>query len=95
MGVNFYGWELSAARPPEAVLGSRYRELLQLDNARLQWDAAAAEHMLSYRDNGDARQLCYPSLKSLHQRLAAVKDSDAGISIWELGQGLEYFFDLL
>ena len=93
--MNFYGWEYAAKRSPEAILGRRFRELLQLDTADLRWVAEPAEHVLTYRNQGKEVHVLYPTLKSVHERLQAAAASETGISIWELGQGLEYFFDLL
>ena len=49
-----------------------------------------------YQDeNGKSHSIYYPTLLFLKERIELAKKLHCGISIWELGQGLDYFMDLL
>ncbi len=73
--------------------GNEFLELLgQLpSDTELTWLPKVKEHKLEV----GKMSVFYPSLKSLRERLDIAEEMGAGVAIWEMGQGLDYFYDLL
>lgn len=62
----------------------------------MQWEKNIGEHFFLYSDeNNEKHAVFYPSLMSISMRLEEAHLWGTGLSIWEIGQGLDYFFDIL
>jgi len=97
IGLNFYGYRFDGTpQGVEAVIGTQIVELLKKegDQWEWQWDKDSMEHVLVNKDDA-SKKIYYPTLMSVAMRIEMVSIYKFGISIWELGQGMEYFTDLL
>ncbi|KAK2995529.1 hypothetical protein RJ640_003957 [Escallonia rubra] len=78
------------------IVGREYLSLLEQHRPLFQWEKNSAEHFFLYSDDQNVKHVIfYPSLMSIAARLDEASLWGAGISIWEIGQGLDYFFDIL
>lgn len=78
------------------IVGREYLSLLEQHKPELQWEKNSEEHFFLYIDSKDVKHVVFfPTLMSIATRLQEALSWNAGISIWEIGQGLEYFFDVL
>jgi len=97
-GLNFYGNHYSS-QAPAPILGHEFLKLLQdglyESEVDIDWESEVGEHRFEFRASGDSHTLYYPTLKSIQVRLESAEAAGTGISIWELGQGLDSFYDLL
>lgn len=95
MGINFYGFDYSA-EGGKPIVGREYVQLLrEAKSAKFKWDPQSQEHFAEVKQGGRKHTVFYPSLHSVEARLLLAKEMDVGVAIWEIGQGLDYFYDLL
>jgi len=92
MGMPFFGYSYQSGQRPSAVLGPQFIKLLEAQKPELTYDATSVEHSFTL-SNGI--QIQYPTLYSVSRRLQLAEELGIGVAIWEIGQGLDYFYDLL
>jgi len=99
LGLNLFGYDFSrtSGRP---IFGKEYIKILKGTKPPLQWDPQSHEHGFQYQafdpsGSKDDHVVWYPSLQSIQDRIDLARRFGCGLSVWELGQGLDYFYDLL
>ncbi|KAM7539923.1 hypothetical protein Aperf_G00000041315 [Anoplocephala perfoliata] len=94
-GVNFYGYDyIPAKRDGRAVVGHDVVDIARKYSPEFVWHDDAAEHSLEYTDGENVKHsLFFPSVYSLARRIAMVEELGVGLSIWEIGQGFDSFFE--
>lgn len=100
IGVNFYGVDFVQGGSREGgtvdrhVVGHEYVSLLKEYKPEIVWLREMGEHAFGYSRGKEQHVVFYPSRRSIAQRVTLADNLGCGgIAIWELGQGLNYFFD--
>ncbi|KAI7815376.1 chitinase-domain containing protein [Rhyzopertha dominica] len=93
-GLNFYG---NAYTPTGGgpIIGSEYINKLKLLKGKLNYDPNSVENFFEIKMSNGKQVVFYPTLFSVYKRILLAQEMETGLSIWELGQGLDYFYDLL
>ncbi|CAB3410154.1 unnamed protein product [Caenorhabditis bovis] len=92
LGINWYGYEYTE-KHMKPIIGDQFISALKEKPILFyNFDEEAMEHRLYTKDK---EVIYYPSLSSLELRINLAHRSDAGIAIWDYGQGLPYFSNLL
>ena len=108
IGLNFYGYDYRigadgrGTTAGEAVLGRQLVDVLKSQEhkvlPRTAWlPSPIAEHTVNYTNAADGAMhaVFYPSPASIKARLDVAVMYGTGVAIWEAGQGLACFWDLL
>ncbi len=93
LGLNLYGYLFGGNGGAEPVLGSRVLEILGQDKGAFSvFEQASSEHWFKTQ----LGPVYYPTLHSIDTRLKIAKEWGLpGVGFWELGQGVDSFYDLI
>ncbi|KAK3914325.1 Chitinase domain-containing protein 1 [Frankliniella fusca] len=94
VGLNFYGYHFTSGGP-EAILGNQFIDLTKSIKGKMKLDKQADENFVEIKTKSAKHTIYYPTLYSIKQRIRLAEELGVGIAIWELGQGLDYFYELL
>eukprot|EP01098_Paradermamoeba_levis_P006232 TRINITY_DN2590_c0_g1_i1.p1 TRINITY_DN2590_c0_g1~~TRINITY_DN2590_c0_g1_i1.p1 ORF type:complete len:392 (-),score=105.47 TRINITY_DN2590_c0_g1_i1:83-1258(-) len=95
LGVNFYGMKYQHGAG-NAIVAHEFLSLIseKPKEVRVEYMAQADEHIFKFPKKKGDLQVFYPTLKSIFKRLEMFQMLGVGVSVWELGQGLDYWMDL-
>lgn len=102
VGLPFYGYkftpvekgksEKGKTHTSEAVTGNDYLDMINDYKPKLEWQEKYREHSFTLNHSVE---VYYPTQTMLQLRLEAAQRLGVGVGIWELGQGVDLFYELL
>ena len=94
LGIPFYG-----RSGEKAFVSSELVEILDTSKPSVIWDPHPAEHYFEHQHlpqlSSHSQRLYFPTIEFLKLRLILAESYNVGVSIWEIGQGLESFLNIL
>ena len=82
-------------RDYDAIIGDQLISILKRFTVSIEYHEKSQDHYIQYKDEkGKSHFISYPTLSFLQSRIDLAKKLNTGLSLWEIGQGLDYFYDL-
>ncbi|CCG84162.1 protein of unknown function [Taphrina deformans PYCC 5710] len=95
LGLNFYGYTFTSDGVINTITATEYKGLLEFSQVSIpltvEWHERVGEHGL----DGKLWTIWYPTVLSLLHRVDLAAEYGIGLSIWEAGQGLDHFWDIV
>ena len=90
LGVPMYGY-----RDYDVLTGEGLVRLLKRFTVAIEYHENSQDHFIMYKDEKEKSHfVTYPSLLFLQARIELAQKLNSGLSLWDIGQGLDYFYDL-
>lgn len=95
VGFNMYGY-LYDSNGYKAIINKDYLPFLakNINDLEIRWQKDAEEYSFTLDNEVNQTVVVYPTLESIKKRVDLVKSFGTGIAIWDIGQGLDYFYSV-